>query len=205
MTLLEAANQLLNEAAMMDAGVNSLETPEGQRAEQMLERVRLSVLAQGKPFNTEIVNLTVNDADEVVVPSNYLAVQLPCPYVVKSRKVWDPRVRSFKVARSFTSISAAMDIPFDQLPQIPAEYIAWEATRRFCASTYGASSDQYAYCAEEARRASVALSVEYPVQVSLKYGSRAVRQGAYSGRGRYSPGYAAGESAAEIRWCTCGG
>lgn len=187
---------------MLDAGVNSLETPEGQRAQQMLDRVRISVLAQGQPFNEHIINLTQNTAGEVIVPSNYLAVQLPCPYIVQNRKVYDPRTRTYKVERNFESILAAMDIAFDQLPHIPADYIAWEATRRFCASTRGASSPQYAYCQQEARRASVAMSVEYPVQVNIKHGSQNVRNNRFNTRGRYAPGES---ESASIRWCSCGG
>lgn len=201
MTELEAVNQMLTEGALLDAGVNSLETPEAQRAQQMLERVRKEELSNGHPFNTVLISLTYNTTGEVIVPREYLAVQLPCPYVVKNRRVFDPRTQVTRISKSFDNVKAALDIAIDQLPQIAANFIAWKATERFCASIRGRGSEQYAYCRDKARVAEVELGLAYPVKVVPQYGSDNVRRRGWSTRGRYSPTLPTGEG--RLTWCCC--
>jgi len=192
MTELEAINICLTEGAGIDP-VSTVAGIQAARAKQILDRMRKSILIRGFEFNVDVIDLNRDINNEIKLLDNYLQVQLPRPYTVRDRKVYNTTTRTFNLTKDFKNTKIALNLDFDKLPESVAEYVAWEACRHYCASVRTASSPQFAYCANEAALREVTFGMAYPAPVENDFTAAETFYGGGFG-GCKNNGY---------QWCSC--
>lgn len=93
-------------------------------------------------FNTELsFTLTKNTANEILIPNNALEVRTENPFAyltTRGNRLYDPINNTFK----FTDISSVvvemlLRLDFEELPYVAANYIQYDAARKFQADFDG--------------------------------------------------------------------
>lgn len=185
MTELTAVNICLTQGGSMDA-VNTVVGNEALRAKSILDLTRKSLLLKGFKFNEDKIDLNRNTGGEIILPKTYLAIELPSPFIVRDGKIYNPDTRSFLPGQDFAASKVALFLDFEKLPEVAADWIAWESCKHFAASFRSAGGSQYAYAANEAATRSVTLSGKYPAKIENDYGANAM-----------------GSGTCGLRWCGC--
>lgn len=138
MQTLTVVNQCL--ATMGETSLNSLEDPHVFRGDAIaaIEAARKLILAKGWQFNTEYLTLSPSPTDSFIyLPGDFLSAvatdrwRRPDPrYTVRGRRLYDLEGGVY----TFTSpvhITIIRDIPLEDMPEVPATYVAAEAVAQF--------------------------------------------------------------------------
>lgn len=190
MKLLDAINIILTHGA----GIHRISSTDDARAAEpkdAIESARMDALLSDWPFNRETITLSPQTTGEVKLAANVLKVELPHPYIVRTRKVYDPDDRTFILNETFTDVNAMMDVAYDDLPETVQRWIAWSAAAQFAAAKRGAGNERFAYCQDRAGTYEVRIGLDYPAYPEDYMGA---------------PGYGfpfGGTERSSWRWCEC--
>lgn len=138
MELLTAYNiclRAVNEEAISDIQTESYLIAQ---LEPLLDSVRRRILLKGHPFNVHTVTLPA-DAGGVEIPAAYLTVRfaesLKHRLTIYNGKVYD-RAENENWTDELT-LDVVLDVPFAQIPEVYAEWIAREAAEEFEVQVHG--------------------------------------------------------------------
>jgi len=199
-TELEAVN--LMRGAIGKAPVSSLDVanPDVIAARARLKNTATEVQASSWWFNTErTVTLVPNTEDSVVIPSNALEVRPHDPFAyltIRGDRLYDPIENTFKFTASI-NVDMIVFLEYDQLPYVAANYIQYEAARKFQAD-YDGDPVRVQQLRQDAQLAKIELKVaeQRNRRTNMLLGAGPVRLNAgirpYSsfggGRNAYFPG-----------------
>lgn len=140
--LLEAYNIVLR--AANESPITTLETDTYTVAlvEPVLDSVRRRILQEGWNFNSDCIQFTPDEEDQIVVPSTYFAVKFPDNLkerlTVRNGKVWDRSTQEY-YSTAFKA-EVRLDLAFCQLPPLAQQYIARLAACEFEEQVHGPSA-----------------------------------------------------------------
>jgi hypothetical protein len=139
-TELQAVN--LMRGSIGKAPVSSLTSsnPDIIAARSRLRQTTLEAQATSWWFNTETtVTLVPNTADEIIIPSRALEVRPNDPFAyltTRGDRMFDPTRNTFKFESALVA-DMIVHLDYDQLPFVAANYIQYEAARKFQADFDG--------------------------------------------------------------------
>lgn len=172
MTELEALNLILAQGGNQEH-VSSVESPTARGAAQELETAQKRILRRGFYFNTVTIDLTQEtDGTVIIDEATYLWVMLPDTYTIIGGKVFDLENNTDIVSRNFTDVKAIKWLEIDEMPEVVAERIAWEAACKYAARYKGGRSAQADYCEEQHARAAASMSAKFPTPMNIPAGSQ---------------------------------
>lgn len=145
-TELEAVNEML--AAISESPVDSIDASNADAAEaaRILRQESRKVQQKGWWFNTELVTLTPNGSNELVIPSNALRVRTLYAdhdrrYVVRGLKLYDTDENTFTITTPI-EVEIIYGLDWTVLPDVAREYITSKAGYVFCDTQMGAEPNR---------------------------------------------------------------
>lgn len=142
MLKLDAINQMLE--SINQTPVTTIlnnQHPDVLAAISVLNRVSKQVQSMGWWFNTDYnLTLAYNPlTNEVVVPGNTLGVDPSDPdvnYIQRGTRLYDPENSTFEIGKS-VDVDIKVELNFENLPEIAAQYIAAKAEAKFVSNSTG--------------------------------------------------------------------
>lgn len=139
-TELEAVNLMRGSIGKAPVSSITSSNPDILAARNRLRQTTLEVQSKSWWFNTEsTVTLVPNTAEEIVIPSRALEVRPHDPFAyltTRGERMFDPTNNTFKFKSSLL-VDMIVHLDYDELPFVAANYIQYDAARKFQADFDG--------------------------------------------------------------------
>jgi len=139
-TELEAVNLMRGSIGKAPVSSITSSNPDIIAARSRLRQVTLEAQSKSWWFNTEsTVTLVPNTAEEIVIPGRALEVRPHDPFAyltTRGDRMFDPTKNTFKF-KSPVEVDMIVHLDYEELPFVAANYIQYEAARKFQADFDG--------------------------------------------------------------------
>lgn len=164
-SLIDAVNRCLK--AVGTAPVNSLDDlpTDAEMAYNTVQDVNKALQAEGWAWNTHYQTLPRNEDDEVPVPANAIAVDVPTLWypeidpIIRNGLLFDRNNNTYEFADDLEKCLVTCYLDWDEIPETARVYIAVEAARLFAHDTMP-ESERDAILSYESKRARALLMAD---------------------------------------------
>lgn len=138
MRTLEAINIALTAVGEPNVTSESAPSPSIGLIKNNLEHARARILERGWWFNDITMKLSPDIEGFIFVPATVIEVESldDCVYVVRDTRLFNVQTQSYEFTTAL-SIRVLLDMPFDELPEMIAQYVAYDSAAQLYADDLG--------------------------------------------------------------------